>query len=72
MIPKDDLIAYLIDEGVVKNQESRKDEFYEGYSLLNRLEDVRLLESIDDDSAIKMHDLSETWSSKHIKSTFQS
>jgi len=72
VIPKDDLIAYLIDEGVVKNQESRKDEFYEGYSLLNRLEDVRLLESIDDDSAIKMHDLSETWSSKHIKSTFQS
>ena len=57
VIPKDDLIAYLIDEGVVKNQESRMDEFYEGYSLLNKLEDVCLLESIDSDSAVKMHDL---------------
>ena len=57
MIPKDDLIAYLIDEGLVKNQESREDEFYEGYSLLNRLEDVCLLESIDGGSAVKMHDL---------------
>ncbi|KAG5222664.1 disease resistance protein [Salix suchowensis] len=56
-IPKDDLIAYLIDEGVIAKQESRGAEFHRGHGLLDRLEDACLLESIDGGSAVKMHDL---------------
>jgi disease resistance protein RPS2 len=55
VIPKDDLIAYLIDEGVIRKQESREAEFCIGHSLLDRLEDVCLLESINGGSAVKMH-----------------
>lgn len=44
VIPKDDLIAYLIDEGVIKRQ-SRVAEVYKGHAMLNKLENVSLLES---------------------------
>uniref|UniRef100_A0A6N2M472 NB-ARC domain-containing protein n=1 Tax=Salix viminalis TaxID=40686 RepID=A0A6N2M472_SALVM len=57
MIPRDDLIAYLIDEGVIAKQESREAEFHRGHGLLDRLEDACLLESIDGGSAVKMHHL---------------
>ena len=56
-IPKEDLIAYLIDEGIIKKRDSREDEFEEGHSLLDRLEDVCLLESVDGGCAVKMHGL---------------
>jgi disease resistance protein RPS2 len=56
-IPKEDLIAYLIDEGVIEKRESREDEFDEGHSLLDRLEDFCLLESVDGGCAVKMPSL---------------
>jgi disease resistance protein RPS2 len=60
-IRREDLIAYLIDEGVIKGLKSREAEFNKGHSMLNKLERVCLLESAkeedDDDSYVKMHDL---------------
>jgi disease resistance protein RPS2 len=60
-IRREDLIAYLIDEGVIKGLESREAEFNKGHSMLNKLERVCLLESAkeeyDDDRYVKMHDL---------------
>jgi disease resistance protein RPS2 len=57
VIPKDCLIAYFIDEGVIKGQKSREAEFDKGHSMLNRLENVCLLEIINDGRCVKMHDL---------------
>jgi len=56
-IPRVELIGYLIDEGVIKGLKSRMAEFDKGHSILNRLENVCLLERIDGGSAVKMHDL---------------
>eukprot|EP00258_Populus_trichocarpa_P031783 XP_024447802.1 probable disease resistance protein At4g27220 isoform X2 [Populus trichocarpa] len=60
-IRREDLIAYLIDEGVIKGLESREAEFDKGHSMLNKLERVCLLESAeklaDDYRYVKMHDL---------------
>ncbi|XP_073262937.1 putative disease resistance protein At4g10780 [Populus alba] len=60
-IRREDLIAYLIDEGVIKGRKSREAEFNKGHSMLNKLERVCLLESakvvFDDDRFVKMHDL---------------
>ncbi|XP_061944553.1 probable disease resistance protein At4g27220 [Populus nigra] len=60
-IRREDLIAYLIDEGVIKGLESREAEFNKGHSMLNKLERVCLLESAKegyyDDRCVKMHDL---------------
>ncbi|XP_073262569.1 probable disease resistance protein At4g27220 [Populus alba] len=61
MIRREDLIAYLIDEGVIKGMKSKEAEFNKGHSMLNKLQRVCLLESAkeeyDDDRYIKMHDL---------------
>jgi len=61
MIPREHLIAYLIDEGVIKGLKSREAEFNKGHSMLNKLERVCLLESAekwgDDERYVKMHDL---------------
>uniref|UniRef100_A0A6N2LN04 Uncharacterized protein n=1 Tax=Salix viminalis TaxID=40686 RepID=A0A6N2LN04_SALVM len=60
MIPRKDLVRYLIDEGIIKGFNSRVAEFDKGYSMLNRLENVCLLESAkryDDRRCVKMHDL---------------
>ncbi|KAL9344240.1 hypothetical protein Peur_061915 [Populus x canadensis] len=57
VIPKDCLIAYFIDEGVIKGQKSREAEFDKGHSMLNRLENVCLLEIINGGRCVKMHDL---------------
>ncbi|XP_034899376.1 putative disease resistance protein At4g10780 [Populus alba] len=61
MIPGEDLIAYLIDEGVIKGLKSREAEFNKGHSMLNKLERVCLLEStkkwIGGGRCVKMHDL---------------
>nr|ABF81425.1 NBS-LRR type disease resistance protein [Populus trichocarpa] len=60
-IRREDLIAYLIDEGVIKGLKSKEAEFNKGHSMLNKLERVCLLESakeeFDDDRYVKMHDL---------------
>ncbi|KAG5223935.1 disease resistance protein [Salix suchowensis] len=60
MIPRKNLVRYLIDEGIIKGFNSRVAEFDKGYSMLNRLENVCLLESAkryDDRRCVKMHDL---------------
>ncbi|XP_034902527.2 putative disease resistance protein At4g10780 [Populus alba] len=60
-IRREDLIAYLIDEGVIKGLKSREAEFNKGHSMLNKLERVCLLESAKEgyyeDRCVKMHDL---------------
>nr|XP_034914299.1 probable disease resistance protein At4g27220 [Populus alba] len=60
-IEREELIGYLIDEGILKGMRSRGDAFDEGHTMLNRLEYVCLLESakMDDDDIrrVKMHDL---------------
>jgi disease resistance protein RPS2 len=59
VFPREDLIAYLIDEGVIKRQ-SRVAEVHKGHSMLNKLENVSLLESATrygDRSCVPMHDL---------------
>ncbi|KAI5557778.1 hypothetical protein BDE02_18G126200 [Populus trichocarpa] len=60
-IRREDLIAYLIDEGVIKGLKSREAEFDKGHSMLNKLENVCLLESVKyrygGDRYVKMHDL---------------
>ncbi|KAJ9182830.1 hypothetical protein P3X46_006780 [Hevea brasiliensis] len=42
-IAKEDLIQYLIDEGIIKRMNSRREEFDEGHTMLNILENVCLL-----------------------------
>ncbi|XP_073263025.1 LOW QUALITY PROTEIN: probable disease resistance protein At4g27220 [Populus alba] len=60
-IEREELIGYLIDEGIIKGKRSRGDAFDEGHTMLNRLENVCLLESAkmkyDDIRCVKMHDL---------------
>nr|ABF81424.1 NBS-LRR type disease resistance protein [Populus trichocarpa] len=63
MIPREDLIAYLIDEGVIKGLTRREAEFDKGHTMLNKLESACLLEDAKLYSgrrcvrAVKMHDL---------------
>jgi disease resistance protein RPS2 len=60
-IEREALIGHLIDEGIIKGMRSRKDAFDEGHTMLNRIENVCLLEGatyMDDGSRrVKMHDL---------------
>jgi len=60
-IEREELIGYLIDEGIIKGKRRRRDAFDEGHTMLNRLEYVCLLESAqmdyDDIRHFKMHDL---------------
>uniref|UniRef100_A0A6N2KPQ4 Uncharacterized protein n=1 Tax=Salix viminalis TaxID=40686 RepID=A0A6N2KPQ4_SALVM len=56
-IPRENLIHYLIDEGVVKRQKSREAEINKGHTMLDRLERVCLLERLLDGHHVKMHDL---------------
>ncbi|XP_010999683.1 PREDICTED: probable disease resistance protein At4g27220 [Populus euphratica] len=59
-IRREDLIGYLIDEGVIKGLTSREAEFDKGHSMLNELERVCLLESAKmygGRRCVKMHDL---------------
>ncbi|KAL9381605.1 hypothetical protein Peur_024640 [Populus x canadensis] len=60
MIPRKVLVRYLIDERVIKGFNSRVVELDNGRSMLNRLENVCLLEGAKmygDRSCVKMHDL---------------
>ncbi|KAI5557763.1 hypothetical protein BDE02_18G125000 [Populus trichocarpa] len=60
-IRREDLIAYLIDEGVIKGLKSKEVEFDKGHSMLNKLENVCLLEGFKyrngGDRCVKIHDL---------------
>ncbi|KAJ6854658.1 disease resistance protein [Populus alba x Populus x berolinensis] len=60
-IPRGRLIGFLIDEGIIKGKRSSGDAFDEGHTMLNRLENVCLLESAkmdyDGSRRVKMHDL---------------
>jgi disease resistance protein RPS2 len=59
-IEREELIGYLIDEGIVKEMRSRQAAFNKGHTMLNKLEDVCLLETAkndDDRRCVKMHDL---------------
>uniref|UniRef100_A0A6N2LAR8 Uncharacterized protein n=1 Tax=Salix viminalis TaxID=40686 RepID=A0A6N2LAR8_SALVM len=56
-IPRENLIDYLIDEGVVKRQKSRDAEINKGHTMLDRLERACLLERLGCGYYVKMHDL---------------
>uniref|UniRef100_A0A6N2KGU6 Uncharacterized protein n=1 Tax=Salix viminalis TaxID=40686 RepID=A0A6N2KGU6_SALVM len=54
------LIGYLIDEGIIKRMGSRQAAFDEGHTMLDKLEDVSLLERVGTYTIgrfVKMHDL---------------
>nr|XP_034916957.1 probable disease resistance protein At4g27220 [Populus alba] len=61
LIERDVLINYLIDEGIMKGMRSSQATFDEGHTMLNKLENVCLLESArmvyDGSRCVKMHDL---------------
>jgi len=60
-IEREELIDYLIDEGIIERMESRQEAVDEGHTMLNRLENVCLLEGAkqgyDGYRYVKMHDL---------------
>jgi hypothetical protein len=60
-IKREELIGYLINEGIIKGMRSRGDAFDEGHTMLNRLQNVCLLESAkmeyDGSRRVKIHDL---------------
>uniref|UniRef100_A0A6N2KSX9 Uncharacterized protein n=1 Tax=Salix viminalis TaxID=40686 RepID=A0A6N2KSX9_SALVM len=59
-IEREELIGYLIDEGIVEERRSRQATFDEGHTMLNKLENVCLLESArgyGSRRCVKMHDL---------------
>jgi len=56
----EDLIEYLIDEGIVEEMESRQAQFDRGHAMLNQLENASLLQGSKDDENyryVKMHGL---------------
>uniref|UniRef100_A0A6N2NB55 Uncharacterized protein n=1 Tax=Salix viminalis TaxID=40686 RepID=A0A6N2NB55_SALVM len=60
IIRREDLIEYLIDEGIVKEMWSRRSQFDRGHTILDQLENASLLEGSRDDENyryVKMHDL---------------
>uniref|UniRef100_A0A6N2KBU9 Uncharacterized protein n=1 Tax=Salix viminalis TaxID=40686 RepID=A0A6N2KBU9_SALVM len=59
-IEREELIGYLIDEGIVEERRSRQAAFDEGHTMLNKLENVCLLEAAlnyGSRRCVKMHDL---------------
>ncbi|KAG5226452.1 disease resistance protein [Salix suchowensis] len=60
IIRREDLIEYLIDEGIVIEMWSRREQFDRGHTMLDQLENASLLEGSRDDENyryVKMHDL---------------
>lgn len=60
LLERDELIEYLIDEKLIDGVEGRESQFYKGHSILNKLENVCLLEASLDRKRkeyVKMHDL---------------
>ncbi|KAJ6854506.1 disease resistance protein [Populus alba x Populus x berolinensis] len=58
-IEREELIGYLIDEGIIEGMRSRQAAFDEGHTMLDKLEKVCLLERADGYNVrcVKMHDL---------------
>jgi disease resistance protein RPS2 len=58
-IDRDELIEHLIDEGVIERMKSRQAEFDKGHTMLNKLQNVCLLEGGSHYGGyfVKMHDL---------------
>ncbi|KAH9715760.1 Disease resistance protein [Citrus sinensis] len=56
-IPKDKLIDYWIAEGFIDEVKDVPAKYDRGHTILNRLVNWCLLESAEDDSCVKMHDL---------------
>ena len=58
LITRPALIHYLIVEGILdQERDTRQEKFDKGYTMLNKLENVSLLERVDSEY-VKMHDLS--------------
>ncbi|XP_073263180.1 probable disease resistance protein At4g27220 [Populus alba] len=57
IIKRNVLIKYWIDEGIMKGMRSSQAAFDEGHTMLNKLEDVCLLERLGGGKFVKMHDL---------------
>ncbi|KAG5226471.1 disease resistance protein [Salix suchowensis] len=60
IIWREDLIEYLIDEGIIKEMGRRRRQFDRGHTMLDQLENSSLLEGSRDDENyryVKMHDL---------------
>uniref|UniRef100_A0A6N2KAZ8 Uncharacterized protein n=1 Tax=Salix viminalis TaxID=40686 RepID=A0A6N2KAZ8_SALVM len=60
VIERGELIGYLIDEGIVEEMRTRQAAFDEGHTMLNKLENVCLLEAAPNYGSrrcVKMHDL---------------
>uniref|UniRef100_A0A6N2MX45 NB-ARC domain-containing protein n=1 Tax=Salix viminalis TaxID=40686 RepID=A0A6N2MX45_SALVM len=60
IIWREDLIEYLIDEGIVEEMGRRHEQFDRGHTMLDQLENASLLEGSRDDENyryVKMHDL---------------
>lgn len=51
------LIKYWIAEGIVGEMETRQEEFNKGHAILNKLENVCLLERCENGKCVKMHDV---------------
>jgi disease resistance protein RPS2 len=77
MIPREDLIAYLIDEGVIKGLTRTEVEFDKGHTMLNKLESACLLEDAKFYNgrrcvrAVKMHDLIRDMAIQILQENFQ-
>ncbi|KAH9715781.1 Disease resistance protein [Citrus sinensis] len=56
-IPKDELIDYWIAEGFIEEVKDVQAKYDRGHTILNRLVNCCLLESAEDGSCVKMHDL---------------
>jgi hypothetical protein len=54
-IEREELIGYLIDEGIIEERRSRQAAFDEGHMMLNKLEKVCLLERVGYRRYVKMH-----------------
>ncbi|KAK4837284.1 hypothetical protein QYF36_004189 [Acer negundo] len=67
-ISKEELIEYWIVEGLLDVMDTRQEMYEEGFSILERLENNCLLESVKDQGRVKMHDLVRDLA-LHIKSS---
>ncbi|KAJ4718612.1 Disease resistance protein [Melia azedarach] len=57
IIPKDELISYWIAEGILDEMRTVQAKYDRGHTILDRLENLCLLESVRNVRRVKMHDL---------------